>query len=90
MRKRVWVNQGDIVLVGLREFQDSKGDVILKYTAEEARQLKSMNELPDNGALKGFAVEMVVVLIWDAHAISENQRDWANWFRRRRGMQLCV
>jgi initiation factor 1A len=30
MRKKVWVNQGDIVLIGLREFQDGKGDVILK------------------------------------------------------------
>jgi initiation factor 1A len=29
MRKRTWVNQGDIVLVGLREYQDGKGDVIL-------------------------------------------------------------
>lgn len=25
MRKRVWVNQGDIVLLGLREYQDDKG-----------------------------------------------------------------
>lgn len=27
MRKRVWVNQGDIVLLGLREYQDDKGMV---------------------------------------------------------------
>lgn len=31
MRKRVWVNAGDIVLISLREFQDNKGDVIAKY-----------------------------------------------------------
>ena len=30
MRKRVWVNAGDIVLISLREFQDNKGDVIAK------------------------------------------------------------
>ncbi len=48
MRKKVWVNQGDIILVGLRDFQDSKADVILKYSADEARRLKSMGELPDN------------------------------------------
>jgi hypothetical protein len=28
----------------------SKGDVILKYTADEARQLKSTGQLPENGA----------------------------------------
>jgi len=48
MRKRVWVNQGDIILVGLRDFQDSKADVILKYNTDEARQLKKMGELPDH------------------------------------------
>ncbi len=47
MRKKVWVNAGDIVLVGLRSFQDSKADVIMKYTAEEARKLKAQGELPD-------------------------------------------
>ena len=46
MRKRVWVNQGDIVLVGLREFQDGKGDVLLKYNAEEARILQKRGEIP--------------------------------------------
>lgn len=30
MRKKVWVNAGDIVLVGLRDYQDEKADVILK------------------------------------------------------------
>jgi len=34
MRKKVWVNQGDIVLIGLREFQDGKGDVILKVSGD--------------------------------------------------------
>ena len=48
MRKKVWVNQGDIILIGLRDFQDSKADVILKYTSDEARRLKAQGELPDN------------------------------------------
>ncbi len=30
MRKKVWVNSGDIILVGLRDYQDEKADVILK------------------------------------------------------------
>lgn len=40
--------QGDIVLVGLRDFQDDKADVILKYLSDEARALKAYGELPDN------------------------------------------
>jgi len=48
LRKRVWIQQGDIVLIGLREFQDQKADVILKYDNEEARSLKAYGELPEN------------------------------------------
>eukprot|EP00923_Selenidium_pygospionis_P019899 GHVN01034619.1.p4 GENE.GHVN01034619.1~~GHVN01034619.1.p4 ORF type:complete len:156 (+),score=32.31 GHVN01034619.1:69-536(+) len=48
MRKKVWVGAGDIILVSLRDYQDSKGDVILKYTADEARSLKNYKELPEH------------------------------------------
>ncbi|KAG1665504.1 hypothetical protein FOA52_009766 [Chlamydomonas sp. UWO 241] len=48
MRKKVWVGNGDIVLLGLRDYQDEKADVILKYTADEARVLKQYGELPEN------------------------------------------
>ena len=48
MRKRVWITTGDIVLVSLRDFQDEKADIILKYSADEARALKTYGELPDN------------------------------------------
>uniref|UniRef100_A0A7S1TBZ0 Eukaryotic translation initiation factor 4C n=1 Tax=Compsopogon caeruleus TaxID=31354 RepID=A0A7S1TBZ0_9RHOD len=47
LRKKVWVNAGDIVLVGLREFQDEKADIILRYTPDEARHLKQYGELPE-------------------------------------------
>ena len=30
--------------------KDEKGDIIVKYTAEEARSLKNYNELPDNAS----------------------------------------
>lgn len=45
------MNTGDIVLVGLREFQDAKADIILKYTPDEARNLKHYGEIPDSTAL---------------------------------------
>ncbi|KAL7750268.1 Translation initiation factor 1A [Sorochytrium milnesiophthora] len=51
MRKKVWINVGDIVLISLREFQDDKCDVILKYTADEARNLKTYGELPETAKL---------------------------------------
>jgi translation initiation factor 1A len=51
MRKKVWINQGDIILLSLRDFQDNKGDVILKYTADEARTLKSYGELPEHAKI---------------------------------------
>jgi translation initiation factor 1A len=55
MRKRVWINQGDIILVGLRDFQDGKCDVIQKYTPDEARELKKHKELPENAKInEGF------------------------------------
>ena len=37
----------DIILVGLRDYQQGKGDVIYKYTAEEARNLVLYGELPE-------------------------------------------
>ena len=48
-RKKVWINKDDIILVGLRDYQDGKADVIHKYTADEARQLKALGELPARG-----------------------------------------
>ena len=46
MKNTVWVNALDYVLVGLREFQDEKCDIIHKYSDEEVRSLKCYNELP--------------------------------------------
>ena len=51
MRKRVWIGVGDTILIGIREFQDDKADVISKYNADEVRSLKCYGELPK---LKGM------------------------------------
>lgn len=47
--KRVWINVSDIILVALRDYEDSKCDVVVRYSTEEARQLKSCGELPSHG-----------------------------------------
>lgn len=48
MYKRVWIARDDVVLVGLRDFQDDKCDVIFKYAPEEVCMLCRMGHLPDN------------------------------------------
>lgn len=57
LRKKVWISAGDILLLGLREFQDSKCDVILRYTPEEARTLKSYGEVPESTRINENVVE---------------------------------
>lgn len=38
---------GDVVLVSYREFQDSRCDIIVKYTDGEARELLKRREIPE-------------------------------------------
>jgi translation initiation factor 1A len=47
-KKKQWVKVGDLVLVSLREFEQSKCDVIYLYTLKEARRLKLLGELPND------------------------------------------
>lgn len=51
MKKRIWIQLGDIILISLRDFQDNKADVIMKYWDEEARQLKNSGQLPMNAKI---------------------------------------
>lgn len=69
----MWIGVGDIVLIGLRDFQDDKADIIMKYTADEARQLKAYEEIPDNGsALEGASL---VVDIEKTDMVDQNEDD---------------
>jgi translation initiation factor 1A len=45
LRKKVWIVKDDIILVSLRDFQDKKGDILVKYCEQEVRQLRSMGEI---------------------------------------------
>ncbi len=58
MRKRVWINIGNIVLVSSRDFDSSNCDIIHKYTDEEAQNLKSYGELPSNINLMATNMEL--------------------------------
>ena len=48
MRKRRFVNQNDIVLVSLREWQDEKCDIIDNYNDNHTKKLKSQGLIPDS------------------------------------------
>lgn len=45
MRRREWVNVGDVVLVALRECEPTKADVVFRYLPLEAAQMRRMGEL---------------------------------------------
>jgi translation initiation factor 1A len=53
MRKRVFVNLGDIVLVTERDFDASKVDIIEKYQSSQMSYLKRHIELPPINELSG-------------------------------------
>lgn len=45
LRKKVWIVKDDIILVSLRDFQDKKADILVKYCEQEVRLLRSMGEI---------------------------------------------
>ena len=47
-KKKQWIKIGDIILVSIREFEQSKCDVLFLYNLKEARRLKNLGELPEN------------------------------------------
>jgi len=57
LRKKVWINASDIILLGLRDYQDVKADVLLKYSSEEARNLKNYGEIPESAKINEDAGE---------------------------------
>ena len=45
MYKKVWIVKNDVVLVSLRDFQDSKCDIVLKYSKEEVESLLEYKQI---------------------------------------------
>ena len=48
------------MLIGLREFQEDRADVIHKYTTEEARNLQAYGELPATARINQTAIDMAM------------------------------
>jgi translation initiation factor 1A len=45
IRRKVWIKSGDLVLYGMRDFQDSKIDIVHKYTNEDIQRLYRYGEI---------------------------------------------
>ncbi len=54
MRKRVWINLNDIVIISLREFENNKADIVHKYTTDEANELKKLKLIPNIEIINGI------------------------------------
>ena len=57
MRKRIWIANGDIILVSLRDFEPEKCDVVEKYKEKEVAKLKKAGEIPESMVLPSGAEE---------------------------------
>jgi len=55
LETQVWVQEGDIILVSLRDFQDEVADIIHKYYRGEARSLVALEEIPKSGDCTNFS-----------------------------------
>lgn len=47
-------------MIGLREFQPDRADIIHKYNTDEARSLQSYGELPESAKINVTAVDMAI------------------------------
>ena len=45
-RKKIWIKIQDVVLVGLREFEEGKVDILHKYDYDETKSLELNQEIP--------------------------------------------
>jgi len=57
MRNRVWINNNDIVIASLREYEAGKVDIIHKYNAEEHHLIKSEISTINETSNINFSIE---------------------------------
>jgi translation initiation factor 1A len=48
IRKRMWIREGDLVIVKPWEFQDEKADILYRYTKTQANYLSKKRMIPKN------------------------------------------
>ena len=79
MKKRIWIKCNDIILVGLRDYQDDKADVIYKFFIDEAKRLADMDEIPQKwiegeGEEEGEG-QTTIVFNYDVYDVSSEEEE---------------
>ena len=83
MRRRVWMAQNDVILVGIRDFQDGKVDILHKYPEEHVRQLVEMGEIPDFFTIgEGIANSVTEDNIFGEKTEFENEEEWEKKYNK--------
>ena len=70
MKKRVWIREDSVILIGLRDFEDDKADVIHCYLPEEVRRLICLGEMPDTED-KPNNNDDAINITWDSNIVDE-------------------
>ncbi|MFP4051914.1 MAG: translation initiation factor eIF-1A [Thermoplasmata archaeon] len=47
LKKRMWIREGDLLIVNPWDFQDEKCDVEYRYTRTQIKYLKRRNQIPN-------------------------------------------
>jgi translation initiation factor 1A len=47
LKKRMWIREGDLVIIKPWEFQDEKADIIWRYTKTQASYLSRKKMIPE-------------------------------------------
>jgi translation initiation factor 1A len=47
IRKRMWIREGDLLIVRPWEFQSDKADIVYRYTGTQSKYLSRMGKLPE-------------------------------------------
>ena len=75
LKRKVRLDKGDIVLVSKRDFQDSKVDIIAKFTEEEVTKLVLINEMTTSFIESGTCVDVSNTAIFKNDEKEENISD---------------
>ena len=51
---KIWINQGDVVVIAKRDDEDHKGDLVHKYNADEVRELRRQKAIPSDKDIDGM------------------------------------
>ena len=48
LKKRMWIREGDVLIVNPWDFQDEKADIEYRYTQTQVKNLQKQNKIPNS------------------------------------------